>query len=74
MDLKNVKSATKNEVAEFVKSIGGAVRYSGKTKTMFISHSKARYSRKKGHESMILSEMHKAVIDLFGYGLAFKLG
>lgn len=59
----------KNKVSEFVKSMGGSTHYSGETKTMYIRFLKCKRPELK----LTLSQLHKRVINRFGYGLTFKL-
>lgn len=47
----------KTEVTNFVKSLGGSTKYSGKTKTMYISS----------------TAIEESVIGKFGYSLPFAL-
>lgn len=53
----------KKKVSDFVKSLGGTTQYSGKSKTMYIHHTRFNFN----------DDVHTKIIEKFGYNLPFKL-
>lgn len=64
----------KNQVINFLKEHHCVTRYSGKTKTMYITRSIVfNLKQLKAMKAVGISAIHKLVIAKFGYNLPFTL-